>query len=74
MLQELLSRKRPYYDRDSDIQVMYAIIHGVLPVYDRTVDVDAEVLGMEDKLLDLCHQCWVQEPKDRLSRKLTERN
>ena len=66
--QEIVSRKQPFHDKVTDAQVMFAIIHGNLPQYERQEGVEAYSAMVEDQLTALCRQCWAMGPHDRSER------
>lgn len=59
MLQELLTRKIPYFELKTDLQAMFAINQGELPSSPDTTTF------VRQKLWLLCNHCWQEDPQFR---------
>jgi len=68
VLFELISHKLPFFEIRMEMQVMGAIVDGILPSCPDDIDLDTGNIG--HRLWDLCETCWRADPKQRPS--LTE--
>jgi hypothetical protein len=61
-MQEILTRKRPFYDISNDSRVMFAIMNGLLPTAPDRLE-DGPIC--DQILWNMCQRCWLQDPSLR---------